>query len=99
VELQRERPVQPGQVQLALGSQQTLGLLDQAVHVSLDGQRVRGGGHGAPGTDQDLVAGGVADPAQGTAHGRGRQVQPVRGPGHAALFQQRVQSGEQVQVE
>ncbi len=94
-----EHLVQGGQVDFRAGGQQLVGLLHQGVDLGAHGQRPGGGGHVASGADQDLVAGGFADAAQRAAHRRCGDVEPGRGPGHAALLQQGVQGGEQIQIE
>jgi hypothetical protein len=96
--LQREGPRQRGQVQLALGAEHRLRLANQGMDLRADPHRVRRRGHGAAGPDQDLVSGDVADPPQRPAHRRRRQVHPVRRRAHAALFEQRVERRQQVQI-
>src|SRR4029079_14978962 len=48
---------------------------------------------------QQLVAEVVAQPRERTAHRRLAQIQPVPGPGHVPLGQQRIEGDEQVEVE
>lgn len=74
-------------------------LVQQLVHLLPDGDRVGRRGHGAAGAHQDLVAGRAPDPAQAPAHRGGGDVQSCGRSGHAALLQQRVERGEQIQIQ
>jgi hypothetical protein len=59
---------------------------------------VRGEHHPPPGPHQQRIAGGVAQPRERPAHGRGREAEPPRGVDHAALVQQGVERAQKVQI-
>lgn len=82
-----------------LRGQEAVGLLHEGLDLGAHGQRAGGGNHAATGTDQDLVARDLADAAQGATRRRCGDVQAGRGSRDASLFQQRVQSREQVQIQ
>lgn len=70
VPAQGEHPLQSRQVEFLLRGKKLMGLLHEGVDLGADGQCTVGGDHGAAGADQDLVTGGLADAAEGAAHGR-----------------------------
>ncbi|GAA4991065.1 hypothetical protein GCM10025734_18230 [Kitasatospora paranensis] len=94
-----EHPFQRRQVEFLLCGKELVGLLHEGVDLGADGECAGGGDHAAAGADQDLVAGGLADASQGAAHRGCGDVEAGRGAGDAALFQQRVQGREQVQIQ
>ncbi len=88
-----------GQVHLCAGEEEGAGPFHDRADLTLYGERVRGGHHDPAGPDQDRVAEGLADPAEGPAHGGLGQVHAGRRPGHARLLQEDVQGDEEIQIQ
>lgn len=94
-----ERALERCQIEFTARCQHPLDLVQQLVHLFPDGDRIRRRGHRAAGAHEDLIPGRAPDPAQTPAHRGGGDVQARRRPGHTALLQQRVERGEQVQIQ
>ncbi len=97
--LQGEHPVEPGEVQLAARGEHALRLTQQIADLFADRRRVRRRGHRPPGAHQDVVAGQPPQPAEAATDRGGGEPQPLGRAGDAALFEQRVQDREQVQIQ
>ena len=98
VAAQGETALEGVEVERGDRGQQRGGAGDQVPGFFPQRERVRGGGHRAPGTYEDVVTGGPADAREGAAHGRRGQVQPVGGRRDAVLLQQRVERDQQIQI-
>ncbi|CAI8693365.1 hypothetical protein EMIT0111MI5_10741 [Burkholderia sp. IT-111MI5] len=69
------------------------------MHAVAQCSRVRRRHELAPGAHEQLIAGGEPQPRERAAHGGCAQAKPARGTRHAAFRQQRVERGNEVQVD
>ena len=96
---EREGALERRKVDFAARRQYTLDLLQQLVHLFPDCDRVRRRGHRAPCAYQDLISRRAPDPAETPAHRGGGDVQAVGRCRHAAFLKERIECGEQVQIQ
>jgi hypothetical protein len=72
--------------------------MHHVAHALAQGFRAGCEHHLAPGAHQQLVAGGLAQAREGTAHGRGAQAQAARAPATLASAMRASRRDEQVEV-
>ena len=95
---QREAPCQPFQIERPGWAKNGLGLPHKITHTAAQFECAGRGNQASSGPDQQRIAGRLAQPNQGAAHGRGAQPQPPSGPRHAAFGEKDVEGDQEVQV-